>query len=435
MATANFFAPGFDEQVEQQNIERQRKMAELLRQQSAQGIGDGRMVGRHYVAPHWLEGVAQMLQAGSARRMDEQANEQQKALAEAIRSKRDAEWGKITPLLNGEAARDIQPLTPKDDEGNDMPVVHKDAVAPDQRGAYTLAMQSSDPAIRQFGFQGMAQLPEIEARRADRAEDRAWRTQEAEENRKARIQQLEMQHQQRMEALAAQNASREQMAKEQRDFQMEMKRLYGAQASQQPYFQPVQTANGVMAFNARTGRMEPVLVNGAPVVGAQSDPTLQGNIAGAKASAQATVKQNTENTAAVKRSDQLLSSISEAEKILKSGPTNSGVGAAVDWAGNKVGVSTNSAELAGKLETLAGWMTANVPRMEGPQSDKDTEQYRIMAGRVGDRTVPVEQRLAALTVLRELQEKYKHLNSGGTVPPAATGKPRLKFDAQGNIIP
>ena len=54
-------------------------------------------------------------------------------------------------------------------------------------------------------------------------------------------------------------------------------------AGAQPYYQPVQTAQGVMAFNARTGKMEPVQVNGQAIVGAQADPTLQGNIADAKA--------------------------------------------------------------------------------------------------------------------------------------------------------
>ena len=463
MQNANFFAPGFDEQVEQQNIERQRKMADLLRQQSSQGMGDGRMVGRHYVAPHWLEGVAQMLQAGSARRMDEQATEQQRKLADAIKTKRDEEWGKITPLLNGEAARDIQPLTPNDDEGNAMPVVHKDAVAPNVRGAYTAAMQSSDPALRQFGFTGMAQLPEIEQRRTDRAEERAWRTQEAEEARKARIQQLEMQHQQRMDTLAAQNASEDRRAAEQRAFQMEMKKLYGSQASQQPYFQPVQTANGVMAFNARTGKMEPVVINGAPVIGSQSDPKLQGDITGAKEAAKAKVETGVESAKAVKRIDQLNAAASKAMGLLDDGPTNSGVGAAVDYVGNKFGVSSKSAEKAAELEGLSGWLVANVPRMEGPQSNIDVLNYQTMAGKVGDRTVPVEQRRAALKGMIDLQNKYRALNEGtssqdgptATAPakspektyapsgrnpgvpqaPAAPAAPkRIKYDAQGNPI-
>lgn len=153
MATAQFFAPGFDEQVEQQNIERQRKMAELLRQQSTE-MPHGSMVSGHYVAPSFTQGLAKMLQAYSARAYDDQASDQQKALAEAIRGRTQEELGTFTKLLGGEAARDIQPLTPNDDEGNAMPVVHKDAVPGDLNAAYQYAAKAQTPALQQFGVQG-----------------------------------------------------------------------------------------------------------------------------------------------------------------------------------------------------------------------------------------------------------------------------------------
>jgi hypothetical protein len=50
--------------------------------------------------------------------------------------------------------------------------------------------------------------------------------------------------------------------------------------------------------------------------------------------------------------------------------------------------------------------------MEGPQSNFDVQVYTTMAGKVGDRTVPVRERLAALDELRKLQTKYKSLNQG-----------------------
>jgi len=50
-----------------------------------------------------------------------------------------------------------------------------------------------------------------------------------------------------------------------------------------PYFTPVQSGQGVYAFNNRTGRMELVQAGeGAPVIGSASDPALQGKIAAAK---------------------------------------------------------------------------------------------------------------------------------------------------------
>lgn len=57
----------------------------------------------------------------------------------------------------------------------------------------------------------------------------------------------------------------------------------GSTAADRPYFQPVQTTQGMMRFNSRTGQMEPVIVGGQPVIPAATDPTLQGNIAAGKA--------------------------------------------------------------------------------------------------------------------------------------------------------
>ena len=45
--------------------------------------------------------------------------------------------------------------------------------------------------------------------------------------------------------------------------------------------------------------------------------------------------------------------------------------------------------------------------MESPQSNFDVQNYITMAGKIGDRTMPVAERAAALKEVRRLQEKYK----------------------------
>jgi len=117
----------------------------------------------------------------------------------------------------------------------------------------------------------------------------------------------------------------------------------------------------------------------------------------------------------------LTMNIWRARELLKSDPTASGAGAAVDKLMAWGGLTTKGANAASALDTLSGWMTANVPRMEGPQSNYDMENYKIMAGRVGDRTLPIAQRLAALDELEKIQKKYLHLNGDGQqgVPAAA----------------
>jgi hypothetical protein len=265
--------------------------------------------------------------------------------------------------------------------------------------------------MRTAAMTGMARIPEMEARQ-----------QELQETRQARIDAAAQAHQDRMAVLEANNASAATRQKEQQDFLREMKRMGGGGASSQPYFQPVQTGQGVMAFNARTGRVEPVMgADGKPIVGAAADPALQGQLAGAKTTGTRQAESIADARGDSRKADMFLQQLTQAEDILKQGPTASGVGAAVDAAGRLVGASTPGAQRAGQLESLSGWLVANVPRMEGPQSNFDVQNYMTMAGKIGDRTVPVPERMAALQEVRRLQEKYKasaDSRMGGQAPSA-----------------
>lgn len=91
--------------------------------------------------------------------------------------------------------------------------------------------------------------------------------------------------------------------------------------------------------------------------------------------------------------------------LLRAGPTSSGVGAFIDKVAATTGFSTESGNLAASLDSLGAWMTSNVPRMQGPQSDKDTLLYRQMGGIVGDRTQPIEARMAALDTVEKIMQR------------------------------
>ena len=213
-------------------------------------------------------------------------------------------------------------------------------------------------------------------------------------------------------------AASKEAAQSRADNQRAIAEMRQAGGGSSPYYQPVQTAQGVYSFNSRTGQMELLPGSGGqPVLGASADPALQGKIAGAKTSATETAKQGADAVAAGKTSDKLLTALTQAETILKQGPTASGIGSVRDAAGRVFGVSSDPAVKAAQLDTLSGWLVANVPRMEGPQSNYDVQVYQTMAGKVGDRTVPVKERLAALEQLKNLQTKYKSLNQSAPTAP------------------
>jgi hypothetical protein len=139
--------------------------------------------------------------------------------------------------------------------------------------------------------------------------------------------------------------------------------------------------------------------------------------------AKADVVRNTEKQTAGKLYGQMTGVAQQAMKLLDASPTGSGAGALADSALNFVGQPTKGGNVAQSLEAVAGWMVANVPRMEGPQSNADVINYQTMAGRVGDRTLPAETRKAALREVIALQNKYAELNGSKPQETQSSGLP------------
>ena len=100
----------------------------------------------------------------------------------------------------------------------------------------------------------------------------------------------------------------------------------------------------------------------------------------------------------------------EVEKLLPKA-TGSYAGAVVDFLGKGIGVSTEGAKATAQLKTLAGQLVALMPKMSGPQSDKDVQMYREMAGELADDTKPIATRLAALQSIKQLNDKYREINN------------------------
>lgn len=253
-------------------IMRRQRMAEQLLQQAQEPL-QGQMVSGHYVAPSWTQMLAKGVQTYMGQKGLKESDERMAELARQLRGQEQADIQKFSQLAQGTPARTIQPLTPTDDEGNPMPAAEVAGQAPNLGAAYAALLSSQSPALRQMGMQGTLQMPQIQAQKEER--DLA---------RKQRMEEIQMRLADARTAAAERAQLQRELAQMQIEARKELATIAKSATNQQPYFQPVQTAQGVMAFNARTGRMEPVQVGGAPVVGAQFDPNLQGTLAGAKES-------------------------------------------------------------------------------------------------------------------------------------------------------
>lgn len=120
-----------------------------------------------------------------------------------------------------------------------------------------------------------------------------------------------------------------------------------------------------------------------------------------------------------------LALIDQAKKLLP-GATASLAGAGIDAVAGAVGYSTDGAQAAAQLKAIEGALIAKMPKMSGPQSDKDVAMYKQAAGVVGDETKPYKTRMAALETVAEIQRR----NAGGDMPAAApaakpAGRPPL----------
>ena len=105
-------------------------------------------------------------------------------------------------------------------------------------------------------------------------------------------------------------------------------------------------------------------------------------------------------------------------------PTASGAGSIVDYLGNIVGQAPKGQNEAKRLEVVAGILTSKVPRMEGPQSDKDVDLYKKMAGDVGNSGLPISTRLAALDTMQKLFSKYERFNTNAPAANQQTQSPQ-----------
>jgi|APGre2960657404_1045060.scaffolds.fasta_scaffold07969_3 hypothetical protein len=111
----------------------------------------------------------------------------------------------------------------------------------------------------------------------------------------------------------------------------------------------------------------------------------------------------------IKRAKSVLTgeSVDETGAVTKAPlPTQSLGGSIIDTMGGFVGKTPQGAAQADRLKVIGGALVLAMPRMEGPQSDADTKLYREMAGKVGDETVSIQRRLAALDEVEKIYSKY-----------------------------
>jgi hypothetical protein len=148
-----------------------------------------------------------------------------------------------------------------------------------------------------------------------------------------------------------------------------------------------------------------------------ADRTAQEIIPGGPAD----LKASAEGQKKVSEARDVLGLLDEVDKLLPKA-TGSYAGVGADEAARFFGFSTPGAETTAQLKTIQGALISKMPKMSGPQSDKDVQLYREMAGQVADATLPVASRQKAADTIRRLNEKYAGLPEGSSKAAVAVVK-------------
>ena len=143
-------AQAFDMQAEQEEIARRRRMADILRQQSAQP--EGQMVSGRFVAPSITQRLAGLFNAYQGGQMDRETTERQRSVNQQFRDQQGQEMDAVLRTFQGyERGGEGMP----DATGN--PTVEMQQVPGNPREALRLALRSSSPNVQQLGNVLLAQ--------------------------------------------------------------------------------------------------------------------------------------------------------------------------------------------------------------------------------------------------------------------------------------
>lgn len=117
---------------------------------------------------------------------------------------------------------------------------------------------------------------------------------------------------------------------------------------------------------------------------------------------------------ATKDAKEALNLIEQATKLIPKA-TGSYLGNALDTVVQAVGVATPGAKTTAQLRALEGALVSKMPKMSGPQSDKDVALYKQMAGDIGNPNVPPVIKMQALQTIKEIQQRYAGVPSASNI--------------------
>lgn len=376
---------------ELQDITRQREMAKMLLQQGMnQNDMQGQMVSGRFVGASPWQGIAKLYQAYSGRELTKEADRKQAELIEALRKAGVEESKDILALARGTPE---QTTYGAGAEGPTMSVTP--ATAPDLEAAYTKAIGGRSPQAQALAGLLSKQLmrePKWEMKGIYNEKTGATDLYQYDANSTDPMKTMKKVGTEKP-ALSAKDVA------ELRDKGIALPFPAGGQgggggggvsyggASSPQQFMVAPNERKFIPSTIPTYQYDPSL---SP----EQNRKLQGEFA---AETQKNIK-NAKNS---------YDTIKTAAEIFSTGAPSSGRGENIITGTREFfGGGGEASKADAQLRVLGTKLTMQVPRFEGPQSDKDTAMYQAAAGDVANPNMPIASRMAALQTLVDINKKY-----------------------------
>jgi hypothetical protein len=404
---------------QQQALNRQQQMAQLLMQQG-QSMPSGQMVSGRFVAPSFAQYLAPLAQMYVGKSLATEGDKAQADLAKALRQQYANEVQQYQTLLRGQEATPEKYTEMAGPFGEGvgpnnrdipMPVAYQQAqaaVAPDPKAANLFGSTAYNPVLQRFATEEMFKKPKWV--KAEYTDEKTGKTRQGvyDENSPDPISTFQVG-----------GVKPEMTAYERNNLRLRQAELTDKGIN-------VNLSIGGQQSNMPQGGTMPVVQGGMPQGGGQvSQTTLPVASADAKFTPATLPKYEydpsmspADNRAAqvdfnkklrtnisnAKDSFGLLSTV--ADTLSSNQPSSGGLQNVATTVGEFVGFGGKASQADATLKILGERLTAQVPRFEGPQSDKDTASYRTAAGDVGNANKPISTRIAAVKTMIELNKKY-----------------------------
>jgi hypothetical protein len=375
---------------ELQGIEREKKLAQALMQRGLQAP-QGQMVSGRYVAPSFTQYLANAFDVYGGKRGIESAEQKQTELANMLRETGGRDAQDILSTMRGRQA--VPELVPQgqtllDDQG--MPTMGAQrgvaGIAPDLESAYAKAIGSRSP-------QGQALAPLL-AKQLMR------------EPKFEKIEQYDFKTGNTMVGMIDVNSPRPEATY--RPIGVS-KPAMSAKDAAELRDRGINVGGGIPTSGVAMGGGQ----GGGQVTG--DAKYLPANLPTYEYNRNLSPAQNRELAGkfeadlqkSVKNAKSAFNAIKNVSEILGSNAPSSGRGENIITGVREFfGRGGEASKTDAQLKVLEQQLVQQVPRFEGPQSDKDVASYKAAAGDVGNPNIPIASRMGALQVLIDLNKKY-----------------------------